>query len=180
MASGIQFGAPWGRLLKAFTILTIIILVVIVAFGLLTGPRAGVEGTVWYIAMVVFPLLVILFSLPFGVRGYTLSRGMLFIRRFGWESRVELKDLRKVEIDPEAMARSIRTFGNGGFFGFTGYYWSRRFGHYRMYATDPRLSVVLYFARGIMVVTPDDPKAFVRNIRMLNSIPDQEQHPNID
>ncbi len=178
MGSGIQFVAPWGRLLKALTIFTVSILIAIIAIGILTGPREGAEGMVWLTAMVACPLLVILVALPFGVRGYTLSRGMLFIKRFGWDSRIDLKDLKRAEIDPEAMARSIRTFGNGGFFGFTGLYWSRRMGSYRAYATDPRLSVVLYFKKGIIVVTPDDPAAFTRDIRMLNNLNGEERQPD--
>jgi hypothetical protein len=170
MSSVISFGAPWGKPLKVATILTVVLLTGIAITGLLTGPRGGKEGVIWLVAMVVLPLLIWVFALPFAVCGYVLSRGTLLISRFGWYSRIDLKGLKGAEVDPKAMAGSIRTFGNGGLFSFTGLYWSRKLGSYRAYVTDFRFCVILRFNRGVVVVSPDDPEAFVRDLKMLKGI----------
>jgi hypothetical protein len=64
--------------------------------------------------------------------------------------------------DPEAMRRSLRLFGNGGMFGFTGWLRNRRLGVYRAFATDPARAVVLTLGQRKIVITPADPAAFVR------------------
>jgi hypothetical protein len=170
MSSGISFGAPWGKSLKAVTAFTVAMLLGIAIIGFLTGPRGGTDGVIWFAGMAVSPLLIVILALPFAVRGYVLSRKTLLVKRMGWCSRIELEKLVEVEIDPKAMARSIRTFGNGGLFGFTGLYWNRKLGSYRAYVTDFRFCVVLRFARGVVIVSPDDPKAFVRDLKMLRGM----------
>ncbi len=52
------------------------------------------------------------------------------------------------------MKGSIRTFGNGGLFCFSGRFRNRKLGSYRAFATDPKLAVVLRFPDKIVVVTP--------------------------
>ena len=58
--------------------------------------------------------------------------------------------------------RWLRLFGNGGLFSYHGWFWNRRLGRYRLYATDPERAVVLRFARRTIVVSPGEPAAFVR------------------
>lgn len=170
MSLGISFGAPWGKPLKVVSTFTVAMLLGITIVGFLTGPRGGVDGMIWFTGMVVSPLLIVILSLPFAVRGYVLTRKALIIKRMGWYSRIDLQGIKDVEINPKAMARSIRTFGNGGLFGFTGLYWSRKLGSYRAYVTDFHLCVVLRLPKGIIVITPDDPQAFVRDLKMLRGM----------
>ena len=73
-----------------------------------------------------------------------------------------LAGLQQVTVDPKATKRSLRSFGNGGFFSFTGWYYNKQLGKYRMFATDLERTVVLHFADRRVVMTPDDPEAFVR------------------
>jgi len=44
-------------------------------------------------------------------------------------------------------------------------FWNRRFGRYRMFATDSRRAVVLTFTRGVVIVTPEAPELFVTAVR---------------
>jgi hypothetical protein len=83
---------------------------------------------------------------------------------------VNLAGLQSVEAEPSAMRRSIRTFGNGGLFCIAGKFWNRRLGSYRAFATDPKRSVVLRFEDHSVVVTPDNPEAFVARVRKLRSL----------
>jgi hypothetical protein len=58
----------------------------------------------------------------------------------------------------------MRTCGNGGFYSITGFYWSKPLGAYRAYVTDPRRSVVLRYEKRTVVVSPDAPEDFVREL----------------
>ncbi|MGD9599211.1 MAG: PH domain-containing protein [Steroidobacteraceae bacterium] len=66
---------------------------------------------------------------------------------------------------PGEMRGSVRLFGNGGLFAITGWFWNRRLGRYRAFATDPDRAVLLEFARGKVLVTPHDPQAFIVQAR---------------
>lgn len=65
---------------------------------------------------------------------------------------------------------SVRTFGNGGFFGFIGWFRHALLGSYRAYATDPANAVVLHFEDDTVVITPDDPAAFARSVEEARTV----------
>ena len=100
--------------------------------------------------------------LRFGVT--QLQTMNLVIDRLFWKTRVSLRELRSVKFDPTATHRSIRTFGNGGFFSFTGYFRNKELGSYRAFMTDRRRAVVLRFPSSVIVISPDRPENFVSTI----------------
>lgn len=102
--------------------------------------------------------------LLFVIRGYELTPGTLYVKRLLWRTPIDLGGLGSVTIDPNAMAKSLRTFGNGGLFSVSGRFFSRKLGRYRAYATNPKKSVALRFANHVAVVTPHDPEAFAAAI----------------
>ena len=110
------------------------------------------------------PLTLIFGCALFCIRGYTLSPEMLTIRRLLWNTQIHLTDLISAESRPEAMHRSIRTFGNGGFFSFTGYYRNRNLGSYIAFVTDPHQTVILRFPTRTIVLSPDEPEVFANEI----------------
>ena len=61
--------------------------------------------------------------------------------------------------------RSIRTFGNGGLYSFTGWFRNTALGAYRAFVTDPHRTVVLHFPTRTVVVSPSAPEDFVHVIR---------------
>jgi hypothetical protein len=161
------FKARWGRLLKLTMGLCVLILVGIAIIGVFTGPRGSVA---WIVSMTVMPLLSLTVAMFFLIRGYVLTQDRLIVQRLGWSSTLDLSDLKSAEADSNAMARSIRTFGNGGLFCFAGYFQNKKLGPYRASATDPKKSVVLTFANRVIVVTPEHPEEFVaaiKNVRKL-------------
>lgn len=161
------FGAPWGRPLKLMTWLSAVILVGISVIGISSGPR---DSAVWILCMVAMPLCTLVIAAFFAIRGFVLSGEALFVLRPGWSSKLPLTDLRAAEVDPEAMTRSIRTFGNGGIFCFAGAFRNKKIGTYRAFATDPKRSVILKFSDRTVVVTPDNPADFVARIRELKGL----------
>jgi hypothetical protein len=49
-------------------------------------------------------------------------------------------------------------------FSFSGLYWNRNLGHYRAFVTDLNHTVVLRFVTRTLVVSPDRPEEFVREL----------------
>lgn len=154
-----QFGAPWGRGVK-FATGVVVVLVVGLAFVL---PLTVSRKEIWPaflgpgIGVVVLGITAL-----FCVRGYTIRHRELWIQRSFWQTRLPLKDLERAHADPEAMKGTIRSCGNGGFLAYTGWFRSRKLGNYRAFVTDPARCVVLEFTKRKVLVSPDDPAAFVR------------------
>jgi len=98
--------------------------------------------------------------LTYLVRGYEMSGGELRIWRLFWKTKIDLSGLISVDVNPDAMSKSLRTFGNGGLFSFSGAFWNKSLGQYRAYATNPANAVVLRFQSNIVVVTPEGPEQF--------------------
>ena len=162
MNNEIRFKAPWGPLLRIMTLICIILLIGISVIGINTGPENNMG---WIFGMVVFPMSLLFISAFFIIRGYVLTDNTLVIQRLGWNTKIDLSELTSAEVDKTAMAKSIRTFGNGGMFCFAGLFHNKRLGTYRAFATDLRKCVVLRFTNRIVVVTPDEPENFAMKIK---------------
>ncbi len=155
-----EFAAPWGGLLLFLTI-GMTVLCLAVAIGV--GTQAPIPRQIGQSAGLIL-LAIAAGCALFTVRGYLVAGETLWVRRLFWSTRVSLRGLRSARFDPEATRASIRLWGNGGFFSFSGWYWNKRLGRYRLYATDPKRSVVLEWSERRAVVTPDDPEAFIRRV----------------
>jgi hypothetical protein len=156
-----EFSAPWSRSLRVTTAVTVALLLAVAALGLLLAPRGLAR---W--PPVLLPLLILLSALPFMVRGYMLTEDAIQVRRLGWRSVLPLDGLVAVTGEPEGLRGAVRTFGNGGLFGISGWFWSRRLGAFRAYATDPARVVLLRYRDGRkVIVTPGDVQHFVVRVR---------------
>lgn len=161
------FTAPWSMLLIIITIISCAILLGIMLLGLLTEPRGN---PLWVGSMVGIPLAILVFAAAFTVRGYTLSDRTLYVQRLGWHSTIELSNLVSIDLDSQAMEDSLRIWGNGGLFSFSGAFRNQKLGRYQAYATDPARAVVLQFRDRAIVLTPDRPEQFVGAVlRRINS-----------
>jgi len=161
MTDGSAFKAPWATSLLVMTSVGCIILLVVPLISFTTRPPRDFTGQV---LTTVLPLLILFAALFYSVRGYLLTSSTLYIQRLGWSSKIELVDIINAEIDPQAMEKSIRLWGNGGLFSFTGNFRNRKLGFYQAYATDPRRAVILRFPQRIIVLTPDNPEHFVSEV----------------
>lgn len=161
-----RFGAPWSTSVKTITILVIATLgfVVIVGISLLEDVGSG-SSILIVLSTIVMPVLTLIASAIWMIRGYVIVGETLQVRRLGWQSKLDLKELESAEADPEAMDKSLRTFGIGGLFCFYGRFRNKKLGAYRAYATDPKRSVVLKFQSQTVVVSPDRPDDFVDCIK---------------
>ncbi len=153
--------APWSRSLKIVSFFGTLLVIVIGITAYRTIPLPSGFTHAFGLAIVgVFPA-ILLFSLLFTVSGYDLEGSDLLVNRLLWSTRISLAELRQVFADPTACKCSIRLFGNGGLFSFTGFYRNSRLGKYRLFATDFTRSVVLVFPDRTVVVTPDNPELFI-------------------
>jgi len=162
------YKAPWSKCLIVVSVLaTLMCLGITFGIPFLPAPRHGGEVGMWLRWL---PLALVFGCALFTVRGYTIAPDAILVHRLLWATRLPRAGLQSAEFVPNAMNRSLRTFGNGGFFSFTGFYWSKTLRSYRAYVTDLRRTVVLRFERRTVVVSPDSPEEFVRELlETLNS-----------
>lgn len=158
------FNAPWGTLLKVISLLGSVLLIGIFASMILSGRASTLITIILYSAI---PLMILFISLLFTVRGYSLSGNSIRIRRLLWYTDIDISILKSVEYDPHAMTGSLRTFGNGGFFSFSGRYKSGKLGAFKAYVTDFKNCVILKTADLTLVVSPENPELFVEILRNL-------------
>lgn len=160
----VVFKAPWSRRLRLTTAVTLVLFALIVLVALVSIEGIPLAGRV---ALIGLPLLIVSLALLTMVRGYVLTEREIQIKRLGWSTHLPLADLQDAQGNAEAMRGSIRLFGNGGLFSFTGYFWNRRVKKYRAYATDESRAVVLHYPHRTLMVTPHDPQQFIARVRTL-------------
>jgi len=154
------YKAPWGTTLIVMSALaTLLCLGITFGIPLLPAPKHGLGMWLRWL-----PLVLVFACALFTVRGYTITPDAILVHRLLWATRLPRAGLKSAEFVPKAMCKSLRTCGNGGFFSFTGFYWSKTLRSYRAYVTDLRLTVVLRYGRRTVVVSPDAPENFVRDL----------------
>jgi hypothetical protein len=160
-----EFSAPWSRSLRLTTTASVAVLLVIMLVGAIAAPP---QPRWWLAALVGVPLAVLVGALPFMVRGYLLTSDFIRVQRLGWSTALPLAGLVAVTGEPEGFRGSLRLFGNGGLFAISGWFWNRRLGRFRAYATDQDRVVVLRYRNGDkVVVTPHDVQHFIVRVRTL-------------
>jgi hypothetical protein len=154
-----EFAAPWGSTLKWTSVLLTALCLGIPLGILLSVPELHPASMVFLLG-VCLPLLVLAGPLLFMVRGYAVATDAILIARPFWTTRLPLHGLRSVAVSPGALGGSIRLFGTGGAFSFTGWFWNRRDGGFRVWVNDLNRTVLLKFTDKTVVLAPDDPQAF--------------------
>ena len=161
-----HYEAPWSTSLIVMSVLTTVICLGAAAGAWLSFAAKHPPGV---LGCVVFLPLVILFGAAlFTIRGYSLSSDSILVHRLLWSTVLPRAGLQSAQVEPEAMRGSLRTFGNGGAFSFTGFYYNKRLGSYRAYVTDPRRTVVLRYANRRVVLSPATPEDFVQDLAPSN------------
>ncbi|HVO82935.1 MAG TPA: PH domain-containing protein [Syntrophobacteria bacterium] len=168
--------APWPRTLKIISALGTALLVVVGIAAYRAIPAASGFAHAFGLAIaLIFPAILI-GSLLFMVTGYSVEGSTLFVERRFFPTKIPLEGLRRVFSDPAVCKGSIRLIGNAGLFSFTGLYQSKALGRYRLFATDFSYSVVIVLAKGVVVITPSSPAAFIEHLRQ--AFPSVQVGPN--
>jgi Bacterial PH domain len=158
-----DFAAPWGRAVKILTPVTLG-LVALLAAGQVLAAWLAPTVPKWVFALgVAVPVAALVITGLCSVRGYRLDavQDGLVILRPGRETALPLAGLEAAEARPDAFRGILMKAGSAGFFGYFGWFRSRALGSFRAWVTDPARSVVLRFPGRQIVVSPDDPAAFI-------------------
>lgn len=119
----------------------------------------------WLVAAALGGTLV--FCAGGAVTGYRLEGDQLVIERVGFDKVVSLKNLRKAQHDHKLIHGALRV-GNGGLFVFSGYFWSKKLGWFRLHGNDILgRAVLLVTDEGKWMITPENPEAFVAAAKKL-------------
>jgi hypothetical protein len=156
--------APWPKTLKVTSTIATLLLGVVGYAAARAIPPVEPAHTVGTLVALVPPLIAVFCALLV-VKGYEVDATRLRVRRLLWDTVIRLDDLAQVWHDPEATKGSLRVFGNGGLYSFTGVFQNRKLGRYRAFITDSKCAVVLQLRRRVLVVTPALPEAFVAHVR---------------
>jgi len=157
--------APWPALLKWVSALGSAALLATGFAAYRAAPVASGFTHDFGLGVALLPVALLLGSLFFIVGGYAVEGSDLYIERLVSSTRIPLDGLSKAWAEPAVCKGSIRVFGNGGLFSFTGWFYSKKLGRYRLFATDFSHAVVLVLPRRVVVVTPADPQAFIEYLR---------------
>lgn len=155
--------------------ISIVITVLLASMGLLTPMLLVPTGEqepdlIWVCAF--FPgliFIILTISYLYMPRWYIVSpKGILTGRRIS-DVLIPIEAIDNARtVTEEEMGFAIRLFGNGGVFGFTGYYFSRKMGRMRLYATRKSHYVLIIGNENKkIIVTPDNPEAMVDAINTL-------------
>jgi hypothetical protein len=90
---------------------------------------------------------------------YVLDKDRIIIKRLILDITIDIKTIKSALLaDKKSMRWTIRTFGNGGLFGYFGKFYNQTFGSMTWYATRRSNYIVLgTTTKGKIVITPDDP-----------------------
>ena len=156
------YEAPWGRALIVSSALVVVLLGGLSAGGLWVTMVK--HQPILIRLATLLPLALVAACLPFVVRGYTVTPDSILVHRLFWDTYLPRIGLQTACVEPNAMRGSIRTFGNGGGFSFTGLYYNGRLRTYRAFVTDLHRTVVLRYSSRTVVLSPAAPEAFVREL----------------
>lgn len=163
-----EFECTLDRLSKTITVLTCVGFPVLYSVVLLKAEHSS--GYMPFGFLIGISLLILVISYSLSPRSVGADREGLWIRRrFGLKKimRKEILDVRLPEGDE--MRGAVRTFGNGGLFGYAGYFRNSRMGSMLWFCTRRSNYVLVVRTRGpVVVITPDDPKGFVAYYHSLN------------
>ena len=146
MAIGKYFVAQfrWSKTVWVISILTTLLLIGS-GFIYLLIPEAVIGWERFLLMFLVLPLPAILFCTS--PRYLYLYGNQLVVKRWVGSVTISTLDIISIEeADRWTVMRSTRSMGNGGMFGYYGYFHNRKYGKFRMFASEMSN---LYFIRTI-------------------------------
>ncbi len=160
------FRAPWPARLTWLSLGSTVVLAGVAILQAAVIPRTVLNG-IPYLLGIALPAVALVGCALYTIKGYEVDSTAVYVQRLLWRTPIPLAGLQRAWASPEAMAGSLRFFGNGGLFSISGLFRNQRLGSYRAFATDPTRAVVLDFASRKVVLTPDSPAAFLDHLRQV-------------
>ncbi len=103
-------------------------------------------------------LIIILVSWLFAPQSYSFYGGDLVIKRPVGNVNIMLSEITEAKIlESNETSGLIRTFGNGGLFGYYGKFYNSKLGHITLYTTQRKNRILINTSNGKkIVISPDD------------------------
>jgi hypothetical protein len=159
-----HYEARWSTSLIVMSVLATVVCAGVGVAAWLSMTAQHVPGAISWVS--VLPVLILLGAVPFTIRGYGIGSDCILVHRLWWSTVLPRAGMVSAVVERDAMRGSLRTFGNGGAFSITGFYYNRRLGSYRAFVTDPHRTVVLRYASRRVVLSPDKPEEFVEDLAL--------------
>jgi Bacterial PH domain len=117
-------------------------------------------------------LFVMLLGYAYSPRGYILEGRSILVARLAGTVRIPLDDVREVRrTTPDDFRGCVRLWGSGGLFGYYGLFSTAKLGKSTWYVTSRSHGIVLITGPKTVLLSPDDPDAFLTTIRTAVPIP---------
>lgn len=112
------------------------------------------------VALMVVTLSITYFYSP---KGYEVDLNDIAVIRKAGKFFISRKDIQSIKAIPDTdLAGSVRTFGNGGLFGYTGYFRNKIHGSTRWFVTQRKNYILITMKLGKKyVLSPDDVDGFL-------------------
>lgn len=153
-----KFKATLSNTVKVITTISFL-LVPVAVYTIITSP----ELTTAYRAVLIATFAgLLVFTYLFSITGYTVDTDFVIVNRPLYNVKIKRSDItdRRVLTDEE-MKWTIRSFGVGGLFGYQGKFTNSNIGPMTWYATRRGNYVLLVVGGKKIVLTPDEPQAFI-------------------
>lgn len=161
-----RYQASLGKMVLTTTVLVAVLLTVVTVT--LVSTIKGLEPAVMTL-ICVSPLASFGIAFLFRIWGYSVSTHGIRVHRTLFPVTLPLQTLVTIERSPGLTKGSLRTFGNGGLFGFYGRFWKSGIGSYRAFVTDPANALLLTVGDRKYALSPDRPDAFIRAVETATS-----------
>ena len=110
-------------------------------------------------------LLIVASTYAYSPKGYEVGDRCIVVKRLIGNVRIPLDGLLEARAAAsDDLAGCIRTFGNGGLFGYYGLYRTSKLGKCTWYVTDRSKAVVVITGAKTAVLSPADPDGFLKAI----------------
>lgn len=142
--------------------------------ALATAVMAGVALLVWLLpvprpvpsfqyGLSGLVLLILGVTYLYSPAGFSVGPDGLHIHRPLGARVLPLASIRAARRAAPGELCGLRTFGSGGLFGIFGWFYARRYGHYRAYVTSRR-DLVLVQAERVYFLSPERPDDFLQRL----------------
>jgi hypothetical protein len=156
----IEYKASFDTLTKIITITVAIIFLSITlkTVNQLSTSQNNLKTLFIPAGILIFVIATLVGSYLLSIQKYIVEDSTLVIKRAFGDKRISIADIEEVRlIAKDEMRGTIRTFGNGGFFGYYGKYYNKKLGSFTLYSTQRKNRIFIRTKHGDkLVISPDD------------------------
>ncbi len=166
-----EFKASFDLISKFITTLVVILFAVIIFFVVsLKENFDSVRFIISFFIVGVF-ISILAFCFLYRIKSYVVENGKLTIIRPFRNVTIDINQIKDVYTVPKDSLRWIlKTFGNGGVFGYFGHFYNSNHGDLIWYATKrDNYLIIETLDKGKIVLTPDD-------VRMISAVKMEMNH----